>query len=54
MQVKVPQAPQHLEELRGLTHLLAELARSGVGASDFRRRLAFDDHQGRAQGGLYE
>src|SRR5215471_14541596 len=34
--VKSPQPVQHREELRGLPHLLTQLARPGVGFSDFR------------------
>ena len=30
--IKHPQSPQHREELRGLSHLLAQLPRPGVGS----------------------
>ena len=50
MQVKVPQAPQHREELWGLAHLLAELARPGIGVFHFRARLALGGDQRRPQG----
>ena len=52
MQVKVPQAPQHLEKLRGLSHLLTEFACPGVGMEHLRSRLAPRVNQHWAQGGL--
>ena len=50
--MKIPQPPQHREELRGLPHLLAQLARPGIGAFHFRGRQTLGVHQHRAQGDL--
>src|SRR5215813_2969344 len=47
--VKGPQPVQHREELRGLSHLLTQLARPGVGFSHFRGGKAFGGYQRRAQ-----
>src|SRR5215813_2197789 len=51
-QVKVPQSPQHREELRRLPHLLAQLARSGVGVFHFWSRIPLGHCQRLAKGDL--
>src|SRR5947208_1354871 len=48
--MKHPQAIQHWEELWGLSHLLAQHPRLGVGGSHFRGRPALASHQRSAQG----
>ena len=40
----------NLKELGGRTQLLPQLSRAGVGLARFRRRVAFDGLQHRAQG----
>src|SRR6266446_10489187 len=42
----------NLKELRGRTHLLPELSCAGIGMARFRRRVAFEDMQHRAQGAV--
>ena len=50
--IKRPQSPQHREELRGLPHLLTQLARPGVGFLHFRGSIALGGDQRRAQSDL--
>src|SRR5215813_12855551 len=51
-QVKVPQSSQHREELWRLPHLLAQLARSGVGVSHFWSRIPLSHRQRLTKGDL--
>src|SRR4029453_420839 len=51
-QVKVPQSPQHREELRRLPHLLAQLTSSGVGVSHFWSRIPLGHCQRLTKGDL--
>ena len=50
--VKAPQSVQHRKELRGLPHLLTQLARPGVGFSHFRGCKASGSYQRRPQSDL--
>ena len=47
-----PQAPQDARDLRGVLHLVTQLARPAVGELDFRGRIALDDRERRAEGEL--
>ena len=50
---RCPQSKQHREELRGLSHLLTQFPRPGVGLFRFRSTPALDGPQRRAEGGLH-
>ena len=51
-QIKLPQAKQYLEELRGFACLLAELPRPGIGLLYFRGGHALGRHQRWTKDGL--
>jgi len=50
--MKIPQPPQHREELWGFSHLLAQLSRPRIGTSHVRGGWALGVHQHRAKGDL--
>ena len=51
-EVESPQSQQHLEALRGISYLPAQLQRPGVGHFYLWRGVAFGMYQGNAQGDL--
>ena len=50
--IKSPETPQHREELWGLSHLLTQLPRSGIGLFYFGSRNALGGHQRWTEGSL--
>ncbi len=47
-----PQSSLDARDLRGVLHVVTQLARPGVGVLDFWGRIALDDRERRAEGEL--